>query len=73
MALSLENCIMKTLHSSAKRLTGKSRSTARHRAAVEPVDEHSRLKKSKINAERMDAAVKRLGVGKGVECNPFKK
>jgi hypothetical protein len=64
---------MGTLHSPAKRATGKARSTARHPVAVKPVDEHLRLKISKINAERMDAAVQQLGAGKGVEWNPFKK
>ncbi len=64
---------METLLSPAKRATAKARSTARHRVDVKAVDEHARLKKSRINAERMDAAVKQLNAGQGVEWNPFKK
>lgn len=64
---------MQTLLSPAKRSTGKARSTTRHHAAATPADEHVRLKKSKINADHMDAAVKQLAAGKGVEWNPFKK
>ena len=64
---------METLLSPAKRATAKARSTAQHRVNVTPVDEHVRLKKSKVNAARMDAAVKQLDAGQGVEWNPFKK
>ncbi len=64
---------MQTLLSPAKRSTGKARSATRHHVAAAPVDEQVRLKKSKINAEHMDAAVKQLAAGKGVEWNPFKK
>lgn len=64
---------METTLSPAKRPTAKVRSAARHRAAISPVDEHLRLKKSKVNTDLMDAAVKQLAAGKGVEWNPFKK
>ena len=64
---------MQTLLAPAKRTTAKARSTARHHATATPVDEHARLKKSKVNADHMDAAVKQLAAGKGVEWNPFKK
>ena len=64
---------MESTLSPAKRSTAKARLVARHRSAAQPVDEHVRLKKSKVNADLMDAAVKQLAAGKGVEWNPFKK
>lgn len=35
-------------------------------------DDHLRLKASKVNAVRMDAAVAELKAGKGVKWDPFK-
>ena len=41
--------------------------------AQQSVDEHQRLKKSKVNADLMDAAVAELKAGKGVRWKPFEK
>ena len=38
-----------------------------------PVDEHQRLKKSKVNADLMDAAIAELKAGKCVRWSPFEK
>ena len=47
-------------------------STKAHGIAHSPVaDDHQRLKASKVNAARMDAAVAELKAGKGVKWDPF--
>ena len=52
------------------RAGGKTRGLAHAPAADD--DDHQRLKASKINAARMDAAVAELKAGKGVKWDPFK-
>ena len=45
---------------------------ARGVAHAPTTDDHLRLKASKVNAVRMDAAVAELKAGKGVKWDPFK-
>ena len=58
----------KSVKKPARAASGKARGLAHAPAA----DDHQRLKASRINAARMDAAVAELKAGKGVKWDPFK-